>query len=95
VLTRQEPWLDKRGLASHLACSVRSVETALAEGLPHAVIFGRVKFQVSAAEPWLEERGYLVRRSGGATVNGQQWGGDADTSRPRTQGADPRASEEA
>ena len=42
-----EPWLDKRGLAEHLSCSVRSIQTALAEGLPHAVIFGRVKFQVS------------------------------------------------
>ena len=57
-----DPWLDKRGLAEHLACSVRSVETALAEGMPHAVIFGRVKFQVATVEPWLEQRGYLKHR---------------------------------
>jgi hypothetical protein len=56
-VTHLEPWLDKRGLAAHLCCSIRSVETALAEGLPHAVIFGRVKFQVSAVEPWLEAHG--------------------------------------
>ena len=59
---RFEPWLDKRGLAEHLACSVRSIQTALAEGMPHAVIFGRVKFQVPAVEQWLEERGHLVRQ---------------------------------
>jgi hypothetical protein len=57
-----EPWLDKRGLADHLSCSVRSIEAALAEGLPHAVIFGRVKFQVSEVEPWLEQNGRLKRR---------------------------------
>jgi hypothetical protein len=29
-----EPWLDKRALAEHLSCSVRSIQLALAEGLP-------------------------------------------------------------
>ena len=52
-------WLDKRGLAEHLCCSVRSIQVALAEDMPHAVIFGRVKFRVSEVEPWLEARGYL------------------------------------
>jgi hypothetical protein len=56
-----EPWLDKRELAAHYSCSVRSIQTALTEGIPHAVIFGRVKFKVSQCEPWLEEHGYLVR----------------------------------
>lgn len=56
---RHEQWLDKRALADHYSSSVRSIETALAEGLPHAVIFGRVKFQVSQTDPWLRERGYL------------------------------------
>lgn len=56
-----EPWLDKRVLAEHLCCSARSIQTALSEGLPHAVIFGRVKFQVSQVESWLEAQGYLVR----------------------------------
>jgi hypothetical protein len=82
-----EPWLDKRGLAEHLCCSVRSIQTALAEGLPHAVIFGRVKFQVSAVEPWLEAHGYLVRH--GAEVDGTlvldtERAGGAPTPRPRT-----------
>jgi hypothetical protein len=65
-----EPWLDKRGLADHLACSVRSIETALAGGLPHAVIFGRPKFKVSIVEPWLERHGYIERPDGNpATVD--------------------------
>jgi hypothetical protein len=55
-------WLDKRGLASHLACSVRSIEHAVNDGMPHAIIFGRVKFQVADVEPWLEQRGHLQRR---------------------------------
>lgn len=59
-------WLDKRGIAEHLACSVRSIELAVAEGMPHAVIFGRVKFQVADVEAWLEQRGHLQRRGGRA-----------------------------
>jgi hypothetical protein len=62
VSTMLGPWLDKRGLADHLSCSVRSIETAVAEGMPHAVIFGRVKFLVSEVEPWLERAGHLERR---------------------------------
>jgi hypothetical protein len=69
LIRGQEPWLDKRGLAQHFACSVSSVENALAEGMPHARIFGRPKFRVSAVEPWLEAHGHLERRAnGGATV---------------------------
>jgi hypothetical protein len=60
------PWLDKRGIAEHLVCSVRSIETAVAEGMPHAVIFGRVKFQIAEVESWLADAGYLQRR--GATT---------------------------
>lgn len=56
-----EPWLDKRQLAAHLACSLRSLEHALAEGMPHAVIFGRIKFRVSEVEPWLQANGHLTR----------------------------------
>jgi hypothetical protein len=90
-----EPWLDKRGLATHLACSVRSIQTALAEGLPHAVIFGRIKFRVSEVEPWLEAHGYLARRgeSTATLVAGStDWAGGADTPRPRTRGDTPHAS---
>lgn len=56
-----ERWLDKRGLAEYLSCSVRSVETALSEGLPATRIFGRPKFKASEAEAWLEAHGYLQR----------------------------------
>jgi hypothetical protein len=55
-------WLDKRALAEHLSCSVRSIETAVADGMPHAVIFGRVKFKVHEVEAWLEHSGRLQRR---------------------------------
>ena len=54
-----DPWLDKRGLAEHRCCSMRSIESAVAEGMPHALIFGRVKFQVREVEPWLEQVGGL------------------------------------
>ena len=57
-----EPWLDKRALAAHLSCSVRSIEFAVAEGMPHAIIFGRVKFQASEVEAWLAQTGRLQRR---------------------------------
>ena len=57
-----EPWLDKRGLAAHLGCSVSWVEKKAAAGMPHTVIAGRVKFRVSAVEPWLEARGLMVHR---------------------------------
>jgi hypothetical protein len=92
-----EPWLDKRQLAEHLACSVRSIQTALSEGMPHATIFGRVKFRVSEVEPWLEERGYLVRDGGDhGTIGGDiEWAGGADTPRPRTTGEAPDANAKA
>jgi hypothetical protein len=57
-----EPWIDKRALAEHLSCSVRSIETAVSEGMPHAVIFGRVKFRVTDVELWLDRAGHLQRR---------------------------------
>jgi hypothetical protein len=83
-----EPWLDKKDLAEHYACSVRSVETALSEGLPHAIIFGRLKFQVSQTDPWLRERGYWRDAPDeiilGTNSNGA---GTADTApRPTTRG---------
>lgn len=53
-----EPWLDKRAMAAHLSCSVRSLERLMHQGLPHSTILGRAKFQVSAVLPWLEEHGH-------------------------------------
>jgi len=73
------PWLDKRGLAQHLACSVRSIDNAIADGLPHAVIFGRVKFQAADVEQWLEQHGYLTRRNGGTLTPIDKRPGDAST----------------
>jgi hypothetical protein len=72
-----EPWLDKRGLANHLACSIRSIENALAEGMPHATIFGRIKFHVSDVEPWLEEHGHLELAGDRTTINGETQNGPA------------------
>ena len=53
--------MDKRALAAHLSCSVRSIQSAMVEGLPYSIVFGRAKFRVSEVEPWLEKHGYLVR----------------------------------
>ncbi|HTB49579.1 MAG TPA: hypothetical protein VK701_01245 [Solirubrobacteraceae bacterium] len=63
-----EPWLDKRGLARHLSCSVKSIERAQVAGMPHAIIFGRIKFRASEAEAWLEEHGYLERPGAATTI---------------------------
>ena len=77
-----EPWLDKRALAAHLACSIRSIQTALADGMPHAVIFGRVKFRVSEVEPWLEANGHLTRVSDGNGMLTANISGPATCDRP-------------
>ena len=73
-----EPWLDKRGLAEYLACGVRTIERGLTEGMPHTIIYGRVKFRASEVQAWLEANGKLERR--GDTVA-------AMSSRTATQGA--------
>jgi len=57
-----EPWLDKRGLARHLACGVRTIERALTQGMPHTIIFGKVKFRASEVDAWLEASGRVERR---------------------------------
>jgi hypothetical protein len=57
-----EPWVDKKGLADHLACSVRSIDLAVADGMPYAILMGRKKFQLSEVERWLEAHGRLERR---------------------------------
>jgi hypothetical protein len=57
-----ERWLDKRALAAHLSCSTRSIELAIVDGMPHAIIFGRAKFRASEVEGWLERTGRLQRR---------------------------------
>jgi hypothetical protein len=59
VTDRFEPWLDRKALAEHLGCSVRSVELRMAEGMPCWRVMGRVKFRASEVEPWLEEHGYI------------------------------------
>ena len=64
TVTHLDPWLDKRGLADHLGCGVRWIEYRAAEGMPHAVIAGRVKFRAGEVEEWLEARDLLVRRGG-------------------------------
>jgi hypothetical protein len=57
-----ERWLDKRGLAEHLACSVRWIERRISDGMPHTHIAGRAKFKASEVEPWLEAHGFIDRR---------------------------------
>jgi hypothetical protein len=62
------PWLDKRACAEHFGCSVLSIELAMAEGCPYAVIFGRPKFQAPEVEAWLEQAGHLERRGDATTL---------------------------
>jgi hypothetical protein len=58
-----EPWLTKRRLAAYLGCSERWINYRMAEGLPHSLIAGRVKFRMSRVEPWLIANGYLEHRA--------------------------------
>ena len=48
-----EPWLSKKQIADHFGFSVRWVEYRVAEGMPHTVIGGRLRFRVSECEAWL------------------------------------------
>lgn len=57
-----ERWLDKKGIASHFACSPRWIELRMEEGLPHAHIAGRAKFRVSEVGPWLDAHGHIERK---------------------------------
>lgn len=56
-----EPWISKADLAAHLRLSVRSVDRMVADGLPHAVVLGRVRVHASEVEAWLEDRGLMGR----------------------------------
>jgi hypothetical protein len=85
VSTLGERWLDKRACAEHFGCSVRSIELAMTEGLPYAVIFGRPKFQATDVEQWLERTGRLVRR-GTLGADGNCPGDAANAPGPDTEG---------
>ena len=56
-----EPWLDKKGLAEHFACSERWIEYRVDEGMPAWKIAGRIKFRASECEAWLIEHGFIER----------------------------------
>jgi hypothetical protein len=56
-----EPWLDRKALAQHFDCSVRSIELRMAEGMPCWRVMGRIKFRISEVEPWLVEREHIER----------------------------------
>lgn len=50
----REPWLSKRQLAEHLGFSERWVELKVRAGMPHSRFGGRLRFQVSEVEAWLQ-----------------------------------------
>lgn len=56
VRAGNEPWLTKRELADALSFSVRWVEYRVAEGMPHKIFGGRLRFQRTAVEAWLDAR---------------------------------------
>jgi hypothetical protein len=79
-----EPWLDKKGLAEYLACSVRSIELAIVDGLPWVEIMGRKKFRASQVEEWLEANGRLIRHGGGTIEGNGNWpAGAVNADEPR------------
>lgn len=51
-----EPWLTKAQIAAHCGYSVRWVELRVRDGLPCRRWGGRLRFQRSAVEAWLDER---------------------------------------
>jgi excisionase family DNA binding protein len=51
-----EPWLTKQQIAEHVGFSVRWVELRVAEGMPCRRMGGRLRFQRSSVETWLEQR---------------------------------------
>lgn len=51
-----EPWMTKRQLADALGFSVRWIEYRVREQMPHKRIGGRLRFQRSVVEAWLDER---------------------------------------
>lgn len=50
-----EPWLSKQQIATHLGFSTRWVELRVKDGLPCMRMGGRLRFQASACESWLED----------------------------------------
>jgi hypothetical protein len=51
-----EPFVTKRQLAAHLACSTKTVERRMAVGLPSIADGKRRLFKISAVERWLKAR---------------------------------------
>ena len=51
-----EPWMSKREIAHALGFSVRWVEYRVREEMPHKIIGGRLRFQRSVVEAWLDQR---------------------------------------
>jgi len=68
-LEPEEPWLDRKGLARHFSCSVRSIELAWEDGMPSRVIFGRRKSRASYCQRWLDEND-VVLQDGADQANG-------------------------
>lgn len=87
-----EPWMTKADAAKFWGCSERSLEIAVKEGLPHAIVFGRPKFRPSECEPWMETHGHLERRNvdrGGIVVPLRSEAATADTAPPHDREVSP------
>ncbi len=54
-----EPWVDKRTVARHIGCSVRTVENYMKLGMPYVKRFanGPVRFRLSEVDAWMRGRG--------------------------------------
>jgi hypothetical protein len=84
IAAGSEPWLDRKALAAHLGCSLRSIDYRVEEGMPYATVMGRPKFKASEVEAWLETNGHLERRidDGGTVVAGSANGAAPADNRP-------------
>lgn len=52
----QQRWVTTQELAAYLGFSTKWVTRRVAEGMPHARMGSRLRFQIAAVEQWLHER---------------------------------------
>jgi hypothetical protein len=63
-VTQLEPFVELDELSDFLGHAVKErwVRARVAEGMPHHLIGGKIRFRLSEALPWLERHGHVQRR---------------------------------
>lgn len=89
LVRSEEPWLSKEAAAEHFACSARSLELAVRDGLPYRTIFGsRSSGRPRSRRGWTSSVrmwDYRPKQTGRRCAN----------SPPPDTGSEPHASQEA